>query len=479
MSSFNNFNDIVNGTDNLVAYLRNLPNDTFEFTGVPGEFTNWIEEQIAGHQTAVLLHQGHMRSPVSEFYVKGPDAFKLLNYVGANSFLNFKPDVAKQYIVCNHEGYLIGDCILLYLEENSFCLVGAMVLIEWIKYQARINGFDVTCSSNDTVQRDGKELVQKYYQFQIQGPKAEALFTKLNGSFPNLRFFHMGEITIAGHKVRCLRHSMLGEPGLECWFPLELRGEVIGAIVEAGAEFGLKQVGTRAYPSQTLESGWMGMPLPAIYSGEEMDEYRKCLSLDSFEAQFSIAGSYIGDNIREYYYTPYEMNYGNFVKFDHDFIGRAALEKMQAQPHGRKVTLEWRSEDVAKIHGSFAGTEELPYKWMELPYATYGMVQCDRVSKDGKTIGRSADAGYSHYARATLSLAVVDPDIEIGDEVIVTWGEEGGGTRKNSVERHRQIEVRAVVRPAPYTKVARETYYNAGWRAKQNGGKTRMAGAMR
>jgi vanillate/3-O-methylgallate O-demethylase len=43
------------------------------------------------------------------------------------------------------------------------------------------------------------------------------------------------------------------------------------------------------------------------------------------------------------------------------------------------------------------------------------------------------------------------------------WGEEGGGSKKTTVERHKQIEIRAVVSPVPYSKVARETYAQ-GWR---------------
>ena len=62
-------------------------------------------------------------------------------------------------------------------------------------------------------------------------------------------------------------------------------------------------------------------------------------------------------------------------------------------------------------------------------------------------------------------LAVVDPDIEIGTEVRLVWGEEGGGTKKPTVERHRQIEIRAVVSPVPYSEVAR-TSYAEGWRSK-------------
>ena len=42
-----------------------------------------------------------------------------------------------------------------------------------------------------------------------------------------------------------------------------------------------------------------------------------------------IGGSFVSDNIEDYYMTPYELGYGPFVKFDHDFIGREALEKMR------------------------------------------------------------------------------------------------------------------------------------------------------
>jgi vanillate/3-O-methylgallate O-demethylase len=66
-------------------------------------------------------------------------------------------------------------------------------------------------------------------------------------------------------------------------------------------------------------------------------------------------------------------------------------------------------------------------------------------------------------AAVNALVGVVDPDIEIGTEVALVWGEEGNGTRKTTVERHRQIEIRAIVSPAPYSKVAREEYAE-GWR---------------
>jgi len=71
--------------------------------------------------------------------------------------------------------------------------------------------------------------------------------------------------------------------------------------------------------------------------------------------------------------------------------------------------------------------------------------------------------GYSFNEKAALSLATVDHEIPVGTEVRVLWGEPDGGTRKTTVEPHRQIEVRAIVSPVPYSKVARETYHE-GWR---------------
>ena len=58
-----------------------------------------------------------------------------------------------------------------------------------------------------------------------------------------------------------------------------------------------------------------------------------------------------------------------------------------------------------------------------------------------------------------------DTHIEIGTEVTLVWGEEGGGSSKPVVERHRQAEFRAIVSPAPYSEVARSSYHE-GWRSK-------------
>jgi vanillate/3-O-methylgallate O-demethylase len=256
---------------------------------------------------------------------------------------------------------------------------------------------------------------------------------------------------------------MAGAPGLEIWGPYEQYDEIRDAIVEAGKEFGLFQVGSRAYASNTLESGWIPSPLPGVYSGEKMKKYREYLPANGYEGTGSIAGSFVSDKIEDYYTTPYELGYGPFVKFDHDFIGREALEKIKDRPHRKKVTFAWHGDDAAKVYSSLFYPGQPHYKFLDIPIANYGSSSFDKVTKNGKVVGYAMFSGYSYNERTVLALGVVDPDVNVGEELALTWGEENGGTAKPTVERHEQLDVRVRVSPVPYSSVARETYAE-GWR---------------
>ena len=163
------------------------------------------------------------------------------------------------------------------------------------------------------------------------------------------------------------------------------------------------------------------------------------------------------DDIEDYYLTPYDLGYGRSVAFDHDFIGRAALEQHAAGAQRRKVTLVWNPEDVAAAQRSLyePGT---PAKYIDFPKARYGVYQVDRVLADGTDVGISHDAGYITGEQVFASLASVDAaHAEPGTEVVVVWGEDPV-SRKPAVEPHRQVEIRATVYPAPYSAYARENY---------------------
>ena len=195
-----------------------------------------------------------------------------------------------------------------------------------------------------------------------------------------------------------------------------------------------------------------------------MRKYREWLPADSYEAANTLAGSFVSDNVEDYYLNPWELGYGSFVKFDHDFIGRDALEQIDPETQRKKVTLAWDGEDVAKIFASLFDTDGDAYQFFDVPIANYGASNFDSVlDADGNLVGLSMFTGYSANEKRALSLATVDPQIELGSEVHVVWGEPAGGTRKKTVEPHEQLSVRAIVSPVPYAETAR-LQYAEGWR---------------
>jgi syringate O-demethylase len=230
------------------------------------------------------------------------------------------------------------------------------------------------------------------------------------------------------------------------------------AILAAGEDFGLKRSGSRAYSSNTLESGWIPSPLPAVYTGDSMKSYREWLPADGYEAFASIGGSFYSESIEDYYFTPWDLGYGRFVRFDHDFIGRAALEEMSHHPSRTKVTLALVEEDVLRVVASQLEPGGRG-KFIEFPSAVYAMHPYDAVTVQGESVGISTWIGYSSNERKMLTLAVIDNEhARPGTEVTLLWGESDGGSRKVNVERHEQYEIRATVSPVPYSEYARQSY---------------------
>jgi vanillate/3-O-methylgallate O-demethylase len=461
-----NLEAVLATAGNTVKLLRNSQLGAYVYPVVAPEFGNWRAEQWAWQHSAVLFDQTHH---MVNLYIRGKDALKLLSDTAVNTMQDFAVNKAKQYVPTTQYGHVIGDGILFYLAPEEFLYVGRAPASNWLRYQAATGGYgvDIQLDDRSPMRPMGKPVLRSVWRFQIQGPNAWAIIEKLHGGkLEQLKFFNMSTMNIAGKTVRTLRHGMSGAPGLEIWGPYEQQEEVRAAILSAGLEFGMVPCGSRAYPSNTLESGWIPSPLPAIYSGEALKGYRQWLPADGYEATGSIGGSFVSDNIEDYYLTPWELGYGPFIKFDHDFHGREALQRITPDTQRKKVTLAWNPEDMAKIMASLFNPDGEQYKFFDVPLANYASSNYDRVvDAGGKTVGVSMFTGYSYNEKQALSLATIDSRIPVGTEVRVVWGEENGGTKKTTVEPHRQIEVRAVVSPLPYSRVARETY-KEGWRTK-------------
>jgi syringate O-demethylase len=454
--TYRNLEELLQAAGSPVKLLRDSQTGPYIYPVVPTEFSNWRDEQRAWRETAILFNQSYH---MTDMYVEGPDALKVLSTLGVNSFKGFGPERAKQFVACNHDGHVIGDVILFHLEENRFNLVGRPPVHNWVQYHCETGKYDVRLDRDErTVARSGP-IVRKQYRYQVQGPHALEVMEKVTGTpVPEVKFFNMTNFTIAGRRVRALRHGMVGQPGFELFGAWEDGEPVKAAIVEAGQEFGLRQSGSRTYSSNTLESGWIPSPLPAVYSGDRMKAYREWLPANSFEAIASLGGSFYSDDIRDYYLTPWDLGYGPVVKFDHDFVGREALETIAAQPRRRKVTLVLNADDVARGIATMFGPHPRT-KYFDFPSAVYATLPYDKVVKDGKVIGVSTWCGYSANEGAMLTLAIVDAEhSEPGTQVTFVWGEEGGGSKKPTVERHVQLDIRATVAPVPYVEAARVAY---------------------
>jgi glycine cleavage system aminomethyltransferase T len=461
-SSARSLEDLLAAAGSPVELLRNSQAGPNVYPVVPPEYTNWRDEQRAWQTTCVLFNLSYH---MNDLAVEGPDALELLSRLAVNGFDGYTGDRAKHYVPCTPDGYVIGDVILFALGGNRFELVGRAPALNWIMFHAETGGYDVTVELDlrSALRTDGR---RRSYRFQVQGPTAMQVLEKaLGGPPPELRFFHTTTVAIAGRTTGALRHGMVGQPGWELFGPWEDEQLVYEALVTAGEDLGLRLAGARAYSSNTLESGWIPSPLPAVYSGEGLRAYREWLPATGYEGSASLGGSFVSDDIEDYYFTPWDLGYGSYVAFDHDFVGRDALERMAEDEHRRKVTLALDDEDVTRTIGTMFHASDRA-KFMDWPSAVYSMHQFDRVAVDGETVGVSTWIGYSANEGKMLTLAVLDAEhAEPGTEVMFVWGEEEGGTAKPTVESHVQAELRAVVSPVPYVEAVRTSYAPGGWRA--------------
>ncbi|MBL6773527.1 MAG: aminomethyl transferase family protein [Alphaproteobacteria bacterium] len=465
-----NLSQIIAQHKNPVDMLRNSATGMYVYPVVAPEFTNWRDEQQAWRQSAVLFDQTHH---MDELIVEGSDAEAFLAHTGINGFANFDLNRAKHFVPVTPAGHVIGDMIIFREREDKFVLVGRAPTANWLKFQAAVGKWSIQVKHDprSDSRPDGRAIFRTHYRFQIQGPDAPKIFERINGGpVPDIKFFHVDWINVGSKRVQALRHGMAGAPGLEIWGPYEDKTYIRSTILEAARDAGvdLAQVGSRAYSTNTLESGWIPSPLPGIYTGDGMmKDYRDWLNESAYEAIGTIGGSFVSDNIEDYYTTPFELGYDFYIGWKKaDFIGKAALEAMRDKPQRKKVTFEWNADDVLSVIASAFEPGAAHKKWIDFPQPNYASSSADMIMRGDQMVGMSMFNGYSYNERCLLSLGVVAADIQVGDKLVLRWGEPDD-TGKKSTERHEMADIRVRVSPTPYAREARENYSDS-WRQKQS-----------
>lgn len=403
------------------------------------EYQGWGAEQKAWRDTVAISDLSHH---MADLFIRGKDAKRLLMECSANDFENFEIGQAKQFVPVTEEGYLITDGILLREGDEAFTLSGVPSSQNWVKYHGMKNGYDVTFTEDpDSERRQGDPVL---FRFQIQGPHAPAVVEKVfGGPLPKTKFFHSVIASLQGRSIRALRHGMVGQPGYEfigdykdgAWFK--------DLLMTAGEEFAIAHVGGKAYFTNGLESGWIPSPTAGIYTAPSLKAYREWLPLFSFEGQKPLHGTFYSRDFDQYYCTPFELGYGRSVKFNHDFIGRDALERLKGETGRTRVNFVWDKDDAARA---------VPGNDYFLSYARY------RIEVNGKMVGVAYYSGRIDPIKEMLSLGLIDTAFATpGTRVELVFGEHLGKDAPANME-DQFVRVGATVAPSPFNEVARTTY---------------------
>ena len=408
---------------------------------VQPEYAGWRQEQAAWHEAASISDVSHHMFDTT---VEGPDATRLLMAVSANNYENFAVGQAKQFVPVTGGGNIVTDGILLRLAAQKYMLTGIPAAQNWVKYHGEQGGYDVAFATDpSSAYRGGADPWQ--FRYQVQGPRARDLVeTVFGGPLPPAKFFHTIPVALGGMNFSALRHNMAGQDGYEFIGPWEQAAAVKDALMSAGEEFGLVHVGALAYASASVESGWIPSPIPAIYTDPELAGYRAWLPLFGIEGKRPLNGSFFSDDIEDYYVSPYDLGYGKSIAFNHDFIGREALEKARESHRRTKVTLVLDPADVRRVLGADPGY-----------YLTYAR---HRVEAGGSLVGLTHQTATLDTAGTILALTLIDSERATpGTPVEVVWGEHPGpGTDPEADLGFPRI--RASVAPAPYDAHARTQY---------------------
>lgn len=390
----------------------------------------WKNESLSWKQGCYI--HGGLSGPGQVRY-SGPDATRFLEGIFVNNFSRFKAGSAKHAIACNDEGLIVAHGVLQKLAENDFRIFVSGL---WAPYQHSKTELHV------------EQEVQDNFLFQIAGPTSQAAIEAAAGeSIGDVDFLRFRNVTIAGHQCELMRIGMAGTLAYELHGPIEHGPDVYNAILASRRSNGIQQLGWKTYYVNHVEGGFpqqIWTFLPALYGDKSFMEFAPTAPTYRVgPAKPLICGSIDPADTRARYRTPQEVGWSKSVQFDHDFIGRAALEEELASPKRTIVTLEWNNEDVLDIHASYLrGGDE--YKAIEYPITPQhvGVLgHADDVLKDGKSVGIASGIIYSYHFRKVLSHCTIDIDqAEIGNEVIVLWGDYGKTMK----------EVRATVARYPY-----------------------------
>ncbi len=416
---------------------------------VPFEYSGWKDEALSWKQTC-YLHGG--LNPTLTYRLSGPDALQLLSDVSVNSLKKFEIGASKHLVMCNDRGHIMSHGMCLRTGEQDFITYW---LAPYLPYFVE--------SSNYSYDVVGEDVTGSVFLFQVAGPRSlEVLENATREDLHDIRFLRHRPSQIVGAaadgsdaKVNILRVGMAGTLAYEVHGTIEDARTVYEAILAAGEPFAIRRLSRIGYILNHAENGFVQSGSHFVRGWAEDEGFMRYQRDSGWGARQPgsapvLRGS-MGSDVTARYLTPFDAGWGHIVKLDHEFIGRAALEPLMADPPRSIASFVWNAEDILNVYASQLKPGE-EFMFMSFPLETEYFRRrgrnhfADVILKDGERVGMSFGRTYSYYYRDMISIGPIAPEHnQIGNAVSIRWGDEGT----------RQKEIRATVARFPYLDLPR------------------------
>ena len=176
--------------------------------------------------------------------IAGPDAARLAQILVPRDLSRCAAGQGKYVAVCNHEGVLLNDPIVLKLDDDRFWLsIADSDIFFWARAIAAERGLRAEISDPGVS------------PLAVQGPKAEEVIASVFGeSARKLKYFHFMEAKIEGIPLMVARSGWSKQGGFELYLMDESKGGALWNIVrEAGKP---QDIGPgNPNPCERIESG--------------------------------------------------------------------------------------------------------------------------------------------------------------------------------------------------------------------------------
>jgi len=219
-----------------------------EFAGfyMPVQYSGINDEHETVRQKLGVFDVSHM----GEFWVRGPKAFEFVQYVTSNDVSKLWIGKVQYSCFPNGKGGIVDDLLVYKFGDEEYLLVVNAANIEkdwnWLVSQNKI-GAELKNASDETS------------QLAIQGPLALKAMQKLTATtVTDMEYYTFKVLEFAGvQNVLFSTTGYTGSGGCEIYFANKDALAIWNAVIEAGAEFGIKPIGLAARDTLRLEMGYM------------------------------------------------------------------------------------------------------------------------------------------------------------------------------------------------------------------------------